>query len=90
MSPETFSSFVPNGLYDGSDEQERVQLEAVVSEHYREPAIDICNTLRKLWDGLRLSVLINADSTVSTTTSRVPNLTQLQVRQLAVSGRQKS
>jgi len=45
MSPETFSSFVPNGLYDGSDEQERVQLEAVVSEHYREPEIDICNAL---------------------------------------------
>jgi hypothetical protein len=32
-------------LIFNSDEQERVQLEAVVSEHYRGPAMDICNAL---------------------------------------------
>src|SRR5438477_4399121 len=34
-----------DGVYDGSDEQERSQLEAVMREHYREPARDICNAL---------------------------------------------
>ena len=34
-----------DGVYDGSDQQERNLLEAVMREQYREPARDICNAL---------------------------------------------
>ena len=32
-----------DGVYDGSDKQERQQLEGVMREHYPEPAKEICN-----------------------------------------------
>ena len=34
-----------DGVYDGSDEIARSQLEAVLREQYRSPARDICNAL---------------------------------------------
>jgi len=34
-----------DGVYDGSDKQERQRLEDVMREHYREPAKEICNAL---------------------------------------------
>ena len=34
-----------DGVYDGSDEQVRERLEAVLREQYRQPARDICNAL---------------------------------------------
>jgi len=34
-----------DGVYDGSDKQERELLEAVMREYYRQPANDICNAL---------------------------------------------
>src|SRR5438045_2387152 len=34
-----------DGVYDGSDEQERSQLEAVMRENYRQPAREICTDL---------------------------------------------
>jgi serine phosphatase RsbU (regulator of sigma subunit) len=34
-----------DGVYDGSDRQERELLEAVMREHYHEPAKEICNAL---------------------------------------------
>jgi serine phosphatase RsbU (regulator of sigma subunit) len=34
-----------DGVYDGSDEQVRGQLELVLREYYRQPARDICNAL---------------------------------------------
>lgn len=34
-----------DGVYDGSDEQVREQLEAVLREQYQQPARDICNAL---------------------------------------------
>src|ERR1043166_8141048 len=45
MSPGDILFLYTDGVYDGSDEQERVQLEGVMSKHYREPARDICNAL---------------------------------------------
>jgi len=45
MSPGDILFLYTDGVYDGSDEQERSQLEAVMREHYREPARDICNAL---------------------------------------------
>jgi len=34
-----------DGVYDGSDDEERKHLEAVMLEHYEESARDICNAL---------------------------------------------
>jgi serine phosphatase RsbU (regulator of sigma subunit) len=45
MSPGDFLVLYTDGVYDGSDIQAREQLEAVLREHYRQPARDICNAL---------------------------------------------
>ena len=45
MSPGDILVLYTDGVYDGSDEQGRAQLEAVLCDHYREPARDICNGL---------------------------------------------
>ena len=34
-----------DGVYDGSDEQERVQIERVIRQHHRESAKEICNAI---------------------------------------------
>jgi len=45
MSPGDMLVLYTDGVYDSSDEQVREQLEAVLREHYRQPARDICNAL---------------------------------------------
>jgi serine phosphatase RsbU (regulator of sigma subunit) len=45
MSPGDILVLYTDGVYDGSDKQTREQLEAVLREHYRQPAKDICNAL---------------------------------------------
>jgi serine phosphatase RsbU (regulator of sigma subunit) len=45
MSPGDILVLYTDGVYDGSDDQARELLEAVLREHYREPARDICNAL---------------------------------------------
>jgi serine phosphatase RsbU (regulator of sigma subunit) len=45
MSPGDILILHTDGVYDDSDEQARDQLEAVLREHYRQPARDICNAL---------------------------------------------
>ena len=45
MSPGDILFLYTDGVYDGSDDEEREHLEAVLREHYRESARDICNTL---------------------------------------------
>jgi serine phosphatase RsbU (regulator of sigma subunit) len=45
MSPGDILVLYTDGVYDGSDEVVREQLESVLSEHYRQPAKDICNAL---------------------------------------------
>jgi serine phosphatase RsbU (regulator of sigma subunit) len=45
MSPGDILVLYTDGVYDGSDAQTREQLEAVLREHYRQPARDICNAL---------------------------------------------
>jgi serine phosphatase RsbU (regulator of sigma subunit) len=45
MSPGDILVLYTDGVYDGSDQQAREQLEAVMREHYRESARDICNAL---------------------------------------------
>jgi serine phosphatase RsbU (regulator of sigma subunit) len=45
MSPGDILVLYTDGVYDGSDKQERELLEAIMSEHYRQPARDICNAL---------------------------------------------
>lgn len=45
MSPGDILVLYTDGVYDGSDEEVREQLESVLSEHYRQPAKDICNAL---------------------------------------------
>src|SRR5258708_40211070 len=45
MSPGDIVVLYTDGVYDGSDEQVREDLEAVLREHYRQPARDICNAL---------------------------------------------
>jgi serine phosphatase RsbU (regulator of sigma subunit) len=45
MSPGDILVLYTDGVYDGSDEQVREQLEAVMREHYWQPAREICNAL---------------------------------------------
>ncbi len=45
MSPGDILLLYTDGVYDGSDEQEKAQLEQVVREHKNESARDICNRL---------------------------------------------
>lgn len=45
MSPGDLLFLYTDGVYDGSDEQERSQLEQVVREHKRGPAREICNAI---------------------------------------------
>ncbi|MGA8272200.1 MAG: PP2C family protein-serine/threonine phosphatase [Candidatus Sulfotelmatobacter sp.] len=45
MSPGDFLVLYTDGVYDGSDEEVGDQLGAILREHYRKPARDICNAL---------------------------------------------
>lgn len=45
MSPGDILLLYTDGVYDGTDEQERLQLEGVISEHSRKSAKDICHAL---------------------------------------------
>jgi serine phosphatase RsbU (regulator of sigma subunit) len=45
MSPGDILILYTDGVYDGSDQQTREQLEVVLREYYRRPARDICNAL---------------------------------------------
>jgi serine phosphatase RsbU (regulator of sigma subunit) len=45
MSPGDIFFLYTDGVYDGSDKEERQQLEGVMREHYRQPAREICNAL---------------------------------------------
>ena len=45
MSPGDILFLYSDGVYDGSDEQERLHLEQVVREHKGEPARAICNAI---------------------------------------------
>jgi serine phosphatase RsbU (regulator of sigma subunit) len=45
MSPGDTLFLYTDGVYDGSDSEERRQLEAVMREHCLLPAKDICNAL---------------------------------------------
>lgn len=45
MSPGDILFLYTDGVYDGSDKEERQVLEGVMREHYRQPAKEICNAL---------------------------------------------
>jgi len=45
LSPGDIFFLYTDGVYDGSDKEERKQLEAVIREHYREPPKEICKAL---------------------------------------------
>jgi len=45
LSPGDILVLYTDGVYDGSDQPTRELLEAVMHEHYREPAKEICNAL---------------------------------------------
>jgi serine phosphatase RsbU (regulator of sigma subunit) len=45
LSPGDIFVLYTDGVYDGSDKQERQQLEGVMREHYRQSAKEICNAL---------------------------------------------
>jgi serine phosphatase RsbU (regulator of sigma subunit) len=45
MSPGDILVLYTDGVYDGSDKLTREQLGAVMREHYRESAKEICNAL---------------------------------------------
>ena len=47
MSPGDILFLYTDGVYDGSDDEEREHLEAVMREHYSKSARDICNALLK-------------------------------------------
>jgi hypothetical protein len=45
MSPGDILFLYTDGVYDGSDEQNRIQIERVIREHRDESAKDICNAI---------------------------------------------
>src|SRR5882762_3451800 len=45
LSPGDIFLLYTDGVYDGSDKEERQQLEGVMHERYRQPAKEICNAL---------------------------------------------
>src|SRR5882724_5985923 len=45
MSPGDIVFLYSDGVYDGSDEAERLHLERVIRDHKKEPAREICNAL---------------------------------------------
>jgi serine phosphatase RsbU (regulator of sigma subunit) len=45
MNPGDILFLYTDGVYDGTDDEQRQQLEAVMREHYLQPAKDICNAL---------------------------------------------
>jgi serine phosphatase RsbU (regulator of sigma subunit) len=45
MSPGDILVLYTDGVYDGSDQEQRGLLETVLRQHYRQPARDICNAL---------------------------------------------
>jgi len=45
MSPGDILVLYTDGVYDGRDEESQQKLEAVLCEHYRQPAKNICNAL---------------------------------------------
>ncbi|HWY45622.1 MAG TPA: PP2C family protein-serine/threonine phosphatase [Candidatus Sulfotelmatobacter sp.] len=45
LSPGDIFFLYTDGVYDGSDKEERQQLEEVMRERYRQPAKEICNAL---------------------------------------------
>src|SRR5215813_14443419 len=45
MSPGDILFLYTDGVYDGSDAEERQHLESVIRDHQRESARDICNAL---------------------------------------------
>jgi serine phosphatase RsbU (regulator of sigma subunit) len=57
LSPGDILLLYTDGVYDGSDKEDRRQLEGVMREHYRQPPKEICNALLeyalKKDDGLR-------------------------------------
>jgi serine phosphatase RsbU (regulator of sigma subunit) len=48
MSPGDILFLHSDGVYDGSDEQDRLQIERVIREHKDEPAREICNAILEL------------------------------------------
>ena len=45
MSPGDILFLYTDGVYDGSDEQDRIQIEQVIREHRDESAKDVCNAI---------------------------------------------
>ena len=45
LSPGDIFFLYTDGVYDGTDKEERQRLEQVMREHYREPAKEICKAL---------------------------------------------
>lgn len=45
MSPGDILFLYTDGVYDGSDEPDRLQIEQVIREHKDEPAKRICNAI---------------------------------------------
>jgi len=45
MSPGDILLLHSDGVYDGSDEQDRLQIQRVIREHKNEPAREICNAI---------------------------------------------
>src|ERR1700730_3230961 len=45
MSPGDLLFLYTDGVYDGSDQQDRLQIEQVIGEHKNEPSREICNAI---------------------------------------------
>jgi serine phosphatase RsbU (regulator of sigma subunit) len=45
MSPGDILFLYTDGVYDGSDEQDRLKIEQVIREHKNEPTKEVCNAI---------------------------------------------
>ena len=67
MSPGDMLFLYTDGVYDGSDEQDRLQIEQVIREHKTEPAREICNAILNMRSSRTSICSRTAKKTASTT-----------------------
>jgi serine phosphatase RsbU (regulator of sigma subunit) len=74
MSPGDILFLYTDGVYDGSDEQDRLKIEQVIREHKDEPAKDVCNAI------LRHAVQQDEDLTQASEADRVDDKTVFVIK----------
>jgi serine/threonine protein phosphatase PrpC len=78
MSPGDILFLCTDGVYDGSDEQDRLKIEHVIREHKDEPAKEVCNAI------LRHAVKQDEYLTQASEADRVDDKTALVIKRSGI------